>query len=189
MTTINLRISNDLRNRLDDIAEQNNLTTSEYARSIFEDHFKNLSNYQETEEEIEEEEEENEKIEGYFQQKYFELLDKEFEAPDLINSLEFLQLICWIYDHKSPPFEIHTVDQYAKFQKTIIKISNDPIFSEDLKKEFNKVLVDLLKIEGNNYLRHYQLEFSRPLNFQRFNFGKLKKFIFERNENIKTVKI
>ena len=55
------------------------------------------------------------------------------------------------------------------------------MFSENLKREFNKVLADLLKVENDILLGCQQLEFSKKDNFGGFNYIMLREFLFDQN--------
>ncbi|WP_372744424.1 CopG family transcriptional regulator [Lutibacter sp.] len=183
-TTINLRISSELRNKLDELAEEKNVSTSEVTRLILENYFENELDF---EEEIYNSVQDPENLyvednEGYFEQKYNELLNKELEIkPSLIHSLEFLQLVSWIFDQKALPIQSYSKKQRENFRDTIIQINGNPIFSQDLKKEFNKVLADLIKVEDSFLYGSRQLDFAKKAFFNGFNYRILKEFLFENN--------
>ncbi|AOW20593.1 ribbon-helix-helix domain-containing protein [Urechidicola croceus] len=207
---ITIRISDILRDQLNEKAQVEGVSTSELTRSILEEHCNSTErfeseNFIENEQEIQEESEvfiENEQeiqveSENFFEKEYYALLDQfeclyeeneEFESSDIVRSVEFLQLVCWIYYQRSGFKILLSDEKYKKFQNTIIKIHSSKILGGELKNEFNKVFADLVGVEGNFFHQNSQLNFSKGI-LPKFNYSLLNNFIFKKNCGIIKVNI
>jgi len=167
-TTINLRISSELKNKLDESSEEKNMSISETTRLILETYFTNEPNF--------------EREEG--------ITCTTFDIkPPLWQSLEFLQLMCWIFDQKSLPIQSYSYDQFEEFKHTIIEFRNNPNISNDLKMEFQKVLIDLIKTEDNFLLNNDQMNFAKKENKHRFNYKMLKQYLFDSDSGINEITV
>jgi len=195
---ITIRISDDLRDQLGELAQSEGVSTSEFTRSILENYCNSEINYDnenfvENEQQIEEApeleidyEEEYNAVKQELEQLNKE--NKELENTDIVYSAEFLKLVCWIYHQRSTTIISLPDVQYKEFQNTIVKIHSSKIISQELINEFNKVFADLVKVEGNMFLNHGQLGFSKGL-FPKFNYSLLNDFIFKKNCGVNTVNL
>ncbi|WP_111709132.1 ribbon-helix-helix protein, CopG family [Lutibacter citreus] len=207
---ITIRIPDDLRDQLDEKAQAEGISTSELTRSILEEFCNPKNDYQEedidvddqelneiNENEIDYEEECNTvKNELYELENKYELLKTEnkklevvcedLKKTDVVFSVDFLKLVCWIYYQRSASTIQLSNEQYMNFQETIINIHSSEKINSNLKNEFKKVLADLIKVQQNIFLKYNQLDFSKG-NFPNFNYSTLNYFIFNKNCGVKNV--
>lgn len=173
-TTINLRISVDLKDQLDELASEKNISTSEITRSILENYFYDLNSY-------EEEQFQDEDLEEEIQINNNESFEEE---ESLINSVEFLKLIAWIFYHNSNEYIFLEKKDYQQFMDTILHINlHKKKFDEKLIKEFYKIFRDLTLAEENGFLTTTKLDFANTYSHKRFDFKMLMKFIMEQSPN------
>jgi len=195
---ITIRISDDLRDQLDELAISEGVSTSEFARTILDEYCSSISS-DEFEENVEDEQEIEVEVQPVidYEMEYNAVkdeLDKLYEEneelvnKDIVYSVEFLQLVCWIYYQRSAIIMSLPAEQYKEFQSTIIKIHSSKILSMELKNEFNKVFADLVKVEGNMFLRSSQLDFSKGI-FPNFKYALLSDFIFKNNCGIVNINL
>lgn len=187
---ITIRITGDLRDQLDKLAQLEDVSTSELTRTILYDYCNSEDTF-ESEKVVEYEPQIEEIIhpkidfeEEYNTVKYeLEQLYKknvELENKDIVYSVEFLQLVSWVYYQRSATMILLRNEKYKEFQNTIIKMHSSKILSLALKEEFNKVFADLVKVEGNFFLQNSQLDFSKGI-YPNFNYSLLTDFIFKNN--------
>ena len=209
---ITIRISDDLRDQLNEKAQLEGISTSELARTILDEFCNPLNDYdgedivednlqfnEVDENEIDKEEEYNStKNELHELEDKFEILKIEYEGlekiceelenPDIIYSIEFLQLVCWVYYQRSGSIIQLSREQCINLQETIINANSSEYISTDLKNELKKVLANLVNAQDNWLLRNSQLDFSKGI-FPNFKYSLLNDFIFNKNCGTKTVNI
>jgi hypothetical protein len=173
---ISIRISDNLKDRLSEMSELNKVSVSELSRTILEDYFTNADN-EHQKDTLEKYQSPTKDVENYFDEKplYDEL---DYENDDIVYSVEFLQLVVWIYDQKGSRKIKITNKEIELFKKTIIKIHSSLIVKQKLKDEFNKVFVDLIKESTSSYPFYYTPEFAYR-DVKGFNFTLLTEFIFK----------
>lgn len=212
-----IRISDDLRDQLDEFAQLEEVSTSELIRKVLDEYCNSIGssedkgysgnrknikvipeleidyeeNYNDLLIEVEEIKSSHEEIyqnlkEDFneLQNDYDELLNEEI---DIVDSKEFLQLLCWVYYQRSGSIMLLSNEQYKRFQETIIKIHSSIKISGDLKNEFNKVFVDLINIENSSFFKNTQLSFSKGV-FPKFNYSLLNDFIYKNHCDINSIK-
>lgn len=148
--SVNLKLSEELKQKINIRANFKNQTVSKYLRELLTNYFDGTLCIGEIEK--------NEK--------------KEF-----INSTEFLQLIVWMYSkQKKSDFKERDkdLDGYVKTLKKVVTY-----LPEDLVQEFDKILMDILRVknEESKYSKDYRFVTGYSSS-PRFNFELFEKFIF-----------
>lgn len=195
-----IRISEDLRDQLDENASLKGISTSELARTILEEYCN--SGFEDDNDEIIEDNQDvksGELFEIDYEYEYnlakdqLELLEEEIEElsnnnKDIVDEIEFLQLVCWIYYQRSGHSLIVGKKEFEKFKATIIKINSSERIETRLKDEFNKVFADIVKVENNWLAYHRQMNFASGT-FPNFNYNVLDDFIFKNNLGIRIINL
>jgi len=193
---ITIRISDDLRDQIDKMAQLEDVSTSELTRTILYDYC-NSENVFEGEKFVENEPQNDEVIQSIidYEEEYYyvicelERLYKENEEyADVVYSVEFLQLVSWVYYQRSAEIIVLLDEEYKGFQNTIIKIHSSKILSLALKNEFNKVFADLVKVDDDIFLKNSQLDFSKGMS-PKFNYSLLSDFIFKNNCGVRNINL
>lgn len=98
-----------------------------------------------------------------------------YKNNSFINSTEFLQLISWVFSKRNESNCVASDQQLDMYVKTIKRMdSNIP---DDLVKEFDKVLVDLVKVR-NDTSSYRTFEFCRSSAYDsNFKYELLEKFL------------
>ena len=130
-TTINIRISDILKEQIEELSIENDQSISEVTRSIIEGHFNNT----------------NELIDDT----EHTTIIKQNDDLDIIQTFEFTRLIFWIYDKRSIP-EITEFDEFCHELIDIIsKFKSHPLFPDEIVNEFNKISNELNLHLSNNH--------------------------------------
>lgn len=112
----NVRISQDLRNKLEKLSIQKDVSTSDIIRDILNNHFDYLENE-----------------------------ESDYEDEDyLYHSNQFLFLVTWMFDKITCCYDGLSELELASLKNTVINVIKEQSFPNDLKQEFEKVLVDLV---------------------------------------------
>ena len=117
--SINFRIPKELRAKVANEAELLNVTISNYLRNHLVD---------------------------FYSGKLFEEKSLFDHSLELINSTEFLQLVVWVFSKRNNEICTSTNDQLNGYIRTIKKLDSN--LPRDLVVEFDKVLMDLIKVQG-----------------------------------------
>ncbi|MDD3004493.1 hypothetical protein [Flavobacterium sp.] len=149
---LNLRIPASLKEKLEDEANDNNLTLSDLSRDIL------LSHYQNNED-------------------HNIFLDKEIT---LYNSNEFLYLITWLFEKRLNNYDTNNIQVFEGLKKNVMKVMNDSYFPNELKQEFEKVYVDLSRFIYGFDLPNNYFMFCIPNQPQSFNYYLLVNFIYHK---------
>jgi hypothetical protein len=133
---LNVRISEKLRKMLIDDSDQKGISLSDNVRDI-------LTTYSE---ELQSEEVDNQT-----------LFDNNYP-----NSNEFIYLISWMYEKSRDPYNWGLKNDLEDLKKIVLEVIKNNCFPNDLKKEFEKVLLDILRLisefgTGNNQFRFCEL--------------------------------
>ncbi|WKL44894.1 hypothetical protein [Flavobacterium sp. ZE23DGlu08] len=133
---LNVRIPEKLRNMLIDDSDQKGVSLSDNVRDI-------LTTYSE---ELQSEEIDNQT-----------LFDNNYP-----NSNEFIYLISWIYEKSRDPYNWGLKNDLEDLKKIVLEVIKNDCFPNDLKREFEKVLLDILRLisefgTGNNQFRFCEL--------------------------------
>lgn len=155
-TTINIRISNILKDQLEAFAYKKDQKISEATRSIIESYLNNT----------------NDLIDNNPRNNSL----KPKDDLDLLQTLGFTELIFWIYEKYINPEINETDEQLYEIIDVISKIKSHPLFPYDIIKEFNKISAELnLCIANRNNELYY---FSQPDNQFSFNYELFTEFFY-----------
>lgn len=181
-----IRMSDSLRDRLSEKSEVEGISVSESARTILEQYFIAIDNG-ENETKIDDfQNQQREEKEYIGETPYFDEFD--YEETDIVNTVEFLQLVTWMFDQKESRLLKFNKIELEKFQNTILKVHSSTRIKQELKNEFNKVFVDLIKELNSSYQFSCRPDFAM-LYGGGFNFELLNQFIFEENLGTISVKL
>ena len=146
---INLRVSDELKDQIEELGFEQNRSISEVTRSIIEEYF-NEDNIDENED--------------------FKVL----------QSIEVLKLIIWIYDKRIDPNNFKNKSELSGFVFTIFSIKNSVDFSNELKLEFDKILRDVKRVINSDDIFTGYFNFPLEDNNYSFDFKLLEDFINEK---------
>lgn len=179
---ISIRISDSLRDKLSEMSESEGISVSELARTILEQYFTNLEN------KFDEETNDNNQpiLEEYRIDETPYKEEFNYEETDIVNTVEFLQLVTWMFDQKESRLLKFEKTILEKFKNTIIKVHSSTKMKQELKNEFNKVFINLIKELNSSYPFSYRPDFAM-LYGNGFNFKLLNQFIFD--ENLGTISV
>jgi hypothetical protein len=181
---ITIRVPDSLRDRLSEKSEMEGVSVSEIARTILGQYFISLDNqYDEnTNDDFHNQPTEDD---NYIDETT-PLEESDYEDKDIVNTVEFLQLVVWMFDQKESRVLKFDKTRLEKFKNTIIKIHSSSIMRQNLKDEFNKVFIDLIKELNSNYPFNSHPDFAYN-DSGSFNFSLLTQFIFEENLSKKVI--
>lgn len=129
--SINFKLPEELKNWVTEQAENQNKTISNYLRNHIEE-FRDGRLY---EQEI-----------SYYQNTSF------------VESIDFLQLVTWVFSKKEKRTCVASREQLTRYIETIKRIgTNLPV---GIKNEFDKVLVDLIKVRSEEGELYRRFDFS-----------------------------
>lgn len=157
-TSINLRVSIDLRNQLEELAVEKNISTSELTRSIIEDFFNSSKDIRKT-------------IHSFY-------TIENLPENDLLRSFEFTQLIFWIYDKRLNPELNETEEFYIQHMALIKKLKYHPFFGVEILKELNKVSNEIEDYLINKNYSKAEFYFSRDGFENSFNYDLFSELIY-----------
>lgn len=183
---ISIRVSDSLSDKLSEISEMKNISVSELSRTILEQHFTSLenSNNEQGSNSLDNHIAESEtKVDTLIPYEEFG-----YDDIDVVRSIEFFQLITWMYDQRDKRLLKFDKVELNELKNTIIKVHSSGIMKQELKDEFNKVFVDLIKEIQSEYSYTYRLNFALEYS-DGFNFSLLTTFIFEENLGSKSLTI
>lgn len=133
---LNVRISRKLRNMLIEDSDQKDISLSDNVRDI-------LTTYS------------------------LELQSKEVDNQTLFdnnypNSNEFIYLISWMYEKSRDPINWGLKNDLEDLKKIVLEVIKNDCFPNNLKREFEKVLLDILRVisefgTGENKFRFCEL--------------------------------
>lgn len=176
-----IRISDSLRDRLSEKSEREEVSVSELSRTILEKYFISLDNENTNNGFHNQPKEKNNYI-----NETAPLEEPDFEDIDIVHTVEFLQLVVWMFDQKESRILKFDITALDKFKNTIIKIYSSSIMEQNLKDEFNKVFIDLIKELNSNYPFNSRPDFAYN-DSGSFKFSLLTKFIFEESLSQKEI--
>lgn len=133
---LNVRVPRKLRDTLIDDSDEKGISLSDNVREI-------LTSYSE---EIQREEVDNQT-----------LFDNNYP-----NSNEFIYLISWMYEKIRDQYNWGLINDLEDLKKIVLKVIKNNSFPHDLKQEFEKVLIDIIRLisefgSGNNKFRFCEL--------------------------------
>lgn len=151
---LTVRIPEKLRNRLIDDSDQKGITLSENVKNI-------LNTYSE---ELQREEVDN-----------LTLFDNNYP-----NSNEFIYLISWMYEKMRDPCNWGLKNDLEDLKKIVLAVVKNDCFPHDLKLEFEKVLVDILRLIGEFGTGDNQFRFCELYSDDAFDYVILRDYINNR---------
>nr|WP_315173942.1 hypothetical protein [uncultured Flavobacterium sp.] len=133
---LNVRVPRKLRDTLIDDSDEKGISLSDNIREI-------LTSYSE---ELQREEVDNQT-----------LFDNNYP-----NSNEFIYLISWMYEKIRDQYNWGLINDLEDLKKIVLKVIKNNSFPHDLKQEFEKVLIDIIRLisefdSGNNKFRFCEL--------------------------------
>lgn len=153
--SINLRLSQELKDQLIIGAQNKNETVSKYVRNLLSDYFSG----------------------ALFEEEVFS-----YEKVSFLNSEEFNTLIVWIYRKDRLGYEKGDEKLFIPLKSTLKKIDN--YVSVKIAREFEKVLFGIMKCESaSQYLKMYTFIKSIESK-ERFNFEIVEEFLINPSDII-----
>jgi hypothetical protein len=148
-TTINFRIPKVLKAKIEEKAEEKNVTTSAYVRDL---------------------------LESVHNGDYCHHEVVKSRINEFLFSKEFMQLMIWIYTKKTDNSKTEHNDELERYIKTLKQVEGH--MPNDLVKEFDKVLIDIIKMqdEKNPFVK-YSFHSSSTDGRKTFNKDKVEKFL------------
>ena len=123
----NVRISQNLRSKLEKLSQENEVSISVSIRDILNNYFEDSDDE-----------------------------DFDFDKDDyLFHSSEFLFLVAWMFEKTTCCYDGLKEHELASLKRTVIDAIKEESFPNDLKLEFEKVLVDLVR-----YISQYHSELN-----------------------------
>lgn len=130
-STLNFRVPTNLKSTIATKAQEMNITVSKYLRKLLE-----------------------EVHDGTFVRK--EVMEK--ERPTFLSSIEFMQLMIWIYQKRQDNKVMETEEQLAGYVRTLKRL--DYYLPEEMVKEFDKVLTDLIALRKEKTYTYKRFDFA-----------------------------
>ena len=148
-SSINLKMSDDLKSKIKEKADLKQQTISKYIREL---------------------------LSGYFVGTLCKSERAIIERKEFINSTEFLQLVVWIYTKKISSKFKETQDDLDKYIGILKKTTQH--LPKHIVLEFDKVLLDLIRVtnEKSKYSKGYRFV-NGDTSSLRFNFELLEKYL------------
>lgn len=117
---LNVRISNKLRDMLTDDSDQKGISLSDNVREV-------LTSYCE-------------------QEQYEEIDNQTLFDNNYPNSNEFIYLVSWMYDKQKDHRHLGSENDLQDLKIIVLEVIKNNCFPNDLKREFEKVLVDIIRL-------------------------------------------
>ncbi|WP_149277639.1 ribbon-helix-helix domain-containing protein [Pareuzebyella sediminis] len=148
-TTINLRIDDDLKYSLQELADESGTSLSDYLREVLHDHL-NGSFYEEGEEYSDGEEYQT-GIEGIV------VLDGSGPPIPFERTHDFLILVTWLFSKYMNSEDNNSIEVIQELKDKVEKSIHESSFSQELRLEFLKVLNDMNRfiLEGDYPRKHF----------------------------------
>ena len=172
---ITIRISDSLRTKLSEKSEAENTSVSEVARNILENNFSSNSVI-ERQSILKESAQTIQEISKTNQIDNTTNIKEEEE--DVVFSSEFYQLLIWMYDQKESRELKLSKEELEVFKNTVNKLQFSNVITNELKREFDKVYVDLVGMLTSAYKSINTPDFAYGYSGNSFNYKILNKFLF-----------
>lgn len=170
---LTIRISDSLKIKLSEKSETEQVSVSEVARTILENYFSTDSSL-----------EWQSKIEKSAQT-IQEIVIKNptdtainFKEEDVVFSREFYKLLIWMYDKRESRKLKLSKYELDNFKNTLNKVQVSTEIPIELKREFDKVFVDLVGMLSSDYKFKSTPEFVYSYSRNSFNYKMLNEFLF-----------
>ena len=129
-STLNFRVPDEVKDKIVQKAQQENITVSRYLRQILEEFLNGTLRKSETQVK---------------------------EQPPFLSSIEFLRLMIWIYNKKTDNKLTESNEQLSEYTRTLKRL--DGHLPEEIIKEFDKVLTNVITIKKNGKYNNERFEF------------------------------
>lgn len=149
---LNVRISQDLRNKLENLSLENKTSISDTIRNILKNHFENPGN------------------------EHSDYVDVDY----LYHSNQFLFLITWMFEKTTYCYDDKSEMELLGLKNIVIDVINEKSFPSDLRAEFEKVLVDLIRYSRDFHSLNNYFKFCKPHHSGSFDYSLLLKYIADR---------
>ncbi|MDO7173907.1 hypothetical protein [Mariniflexile sp. AS56] len=154
--SINLKLSDDLKEKIKTKAELKQLTISKYIRELLLDYFDGTLCRREV---------------------------VKNQENEFVNSTDFLQLVVWVYSIKRSSKFKEKADDLDNYIKTLKKVDNH--LPKYLVVEFDKVLSDVLRVINENTAYSKEYRFANGYSASpEFNFDLLEKYLLTYGKRI-----
>lgn len=145
-STLNFRVSNDLKLLIGKKAQEMNITASKYLRQVLED------------------------VHDGTLERRVEIIT---EKQTFLSSNEFLRLVFWIYQKKADNKLIESGEQLAGHVRTLKRL--DGHLPEEIVSEFDKVLTNIITIKKDSKYNTERFDFPDPYGRgNQFDYGKVE---------------
>ena len=151
---LNVRIPEKLKNMLIDDSDQKGISLSDNVRDILTTYNKELQ---------------NEEVDNQT------LFDNNYP-----NSNEFIYLISWMFEKSRDPYNWGLKNDLEDLKKIVLEVIKNDCFPNDLKQEFEKVLLDILRLISEFGTRNNQFRFCELCSNDAFDYVILRDYINNR---------
>lgn len=149
---LNVRISQDLKDKLANLSNEKNVSISNIIRKALNDCFCSSE----------------------------EVSNDVFEQDNLYHSNEFIFLVTWIFEKVNRNEDTYSKIQLLILKNTVIKVIHEESFPYALRQEFEKVLADLVQYINDFESEHKRLNFCVSNHSLYFDYDILIKHILSR---------
>jgi len=158
---LNVRIPIKLRDKLELEAQNDNLTLSDSVRDILHSHCSEIElNYQ-------------------------ELIDASKTVK--YTSYDFIILVAWLFDKRFNQYDSIEDNTLENFKEVILKILKDEYYPDSLKKELEKVLVDIIRYKNEFHNPNRYFQFGLPDHPAAFNYKLLMTYIYSQGFSCQSI--
>lgn len=151
---LNVRIPEKLRNMLMEDSNQKGISLSDNARKILISHYQKLS--------------------------VAEIDNQTLHDIRFPNSNEFIFLITWLLEKIKDPVHCGSKNDLQEIKKIVLEVVKNNFFPNDLKQEFEKVLVDVLRLIGEYNAGNNHFQFCELYSNDAFDYSILRDYINNR---------
>ena len=148
-STLNFRVPNEIKDEIVQKAQHKNITVSRYLRQVLEDVLSGTLHKSDV---------------------------KIKEEPTFLSSIEFLRLMIWIYHKRTDNKLIESKEQLEEFTRTLKRL--DGHLPEDMIREFDKVLTNVITIKKDSKYNNERFDFANPYGSDnQFDYGKVEHYL------------
>lgn len=151
---LNVRIPRKLRDTLINDSDQKGISLSDNAREILTSYYQNLSGA--------------------------EIDNQTLHDIRFPNSNEFIFLITWLLEKITDPVHGGSKNDLQEIKKIVLEVVKNNFFPNDLKQEFEKVLVDVLRLIGEYGTGNNHFQFCEMYSNDAFDYSILRDYINNR---------
>jgi hypothetical protein len=160
-TVLNVRLSNELRQKLEEKAIECNISLSDMVRDIMQSNF-----------EFEEIEQQN-LIESFKKVRY--------------DSFDFIILTAWIFEKRYNYYDYNSTNFLENLKEIVLKILKDDDYPMPLRNEFDKVYHDIFRYLNEEINPNRYFYFGAAENPNAFKYNVLIDFIYSKGFSVQTI--